>query len=139
MNRLIYFIIFLLLFGYILTELHMFLYWKWPFLEGQEYYPFLDPDYKEPITALFYTYEVMAIVNEAITHFTFGLVAKLNSIRLYTVLMIFCFFDFVKLLFYMWNRNTSWLHNYITYSMVICCIIGVLRKDKKKGKYKSIF
>lgn len=125
--------------GILLSELPTIIHRIYPQTSEIEYSLFLDKNYKEQLTILWYIYEPVALLNRMIWAYAFAKIAALISYKLFKVGMTFVFYHASQFVLYVWNRNSSGLSNLF----VIICIVFVLyflifMPDKKKGKLKSI-
>lgn len=138
MNRLTKYLILLLFLGLALSEVHGLVFYFFPQTETKQYKAFLDPEYKEQITLLWYIYEMAQIANRLIWALALTQIVSLISHRLFRVGVVFMIYYSAQLLFYVYNRNTSFLSNYILYACMIMILINVFISEKSPGKYRSI-
>lgn len=128
----------LLLIGIALTDVHMVVLFFYPNTAELTYSLWLDKNYKEQITVLWYIYEVCNILKNIIWCYAFAQVAYLISYRLFKVLLVFFFYYFTQLGFYVWDRNTVFFSNVIVYLYMTLAIIFFFLPQRKGGKLINI-
>lgn len=128
----------LLLIGIALTETHMVILFFYPKTAELTYSLWLNKDYKEEITVLWYIYEVCNIIKNIIWCYAFAQVAYLVSYRLFKVLLVFFFYYLTQLAFYIWDRNTVFFSNVIVYIYIVLAIVFFFIPEKKGGKLINI-
>lgn len=128
----------LLIFSILITELHTLVYYIFPITANVQINLWIDRSYDNPVTVLWYIYELMNILRDAIWCYAFAMVATMVSYRLYKVLIIIFFYHITQLLFYVWNRNTSLFSNIIVYFYMSLAIIYLFIPDKKDGKIVNL-
>lgn len=128
----------LLLIGLAFCEAHSFVLWLYPKTFYLEYNLYLDKSYKMKINVLWYLYELANILNRAIWCYVLYDVSKRVSKKFSRVAAIFMFYQSTQILFYIWNRNTSFLNNYFVYSCMVLCIIALFLPGKRQSKVFKI-
>ena len=128
----------LLLIGVALTEIHMVVLFLYPQTAELTYSLWLDKNYKQDVTVLWYIYEVCNILKSILWCYAFAKVAYLISYRLFKILIVFFFYYITQLSFYVWDRNTVFFSNIIVYIYMALAIIFLFIPHKKGGKLISI-
>lgn len=121
----------LLFIGLLLTEASSIIYILWPETE-KIYYDnlYLDKTYKQPITVLYFTYELTPYIDRMIWAIVLYKVGAILSIKLAKVCIVFAVFYLTQIGFYVWNRNTSMIANYTVYTAMILILIEMLWPEK---------
>lgn len=138
MNSLIIQVVILLFLGLGLSEISSLIYWLYPQTAIIQYDLFLDRGYKQKLTVLWYIYELTNILDRILWAYCFCRISELASRKLFFVCMIFFWYRISQFLFYVWNRNTSFMANYVLYTSMALIIVELLWTNKKTGKIKSI-
>lgn len=133
MNRFVRNITLLIVCVPLLCEFHTVLGIYYPEINIRQYDLWLSKNYHEQITVAYYLYELENILAWVIWFFAFAKVAKLVSYRLFNVILIFVLYFITQLLFYVWNRNTSFTSNLITYLYMALAVIFLFLPGKSKG------
>lgn len=136
MNKIVYTIVLLFLFGLLLSELPIIIYKLYPETSDIQYNLFWNSD--EKITVLWYIYELSSISNRIIWAFVFCKISIRVSEKLFKIGVVFLGYHISQFVFYMMNRNTTFLSNIIIYLCVILTLIFLVIPDKNRYKYKSI-
>lgn len=118
-------LIILLLVGLALTEVHGLIYFFWPQTSQIEYDLFLDKSYHNKITVLWYVYEMANILNRIIWALVLAKISTHVSFKMFKVGVVFVGYYICQFIFYVVNRNTSYLANYCLY-FCMACIIGII-------------
>ncbi len=90
--------------------------------------------FNEMTTLYYYIYEIENIVALIIWFFAFARVANLVSHKLFRILLVFCAYFATQLFFYVWDRNTIFLSNFIVYIYMAIAIGISLFPTKQGGK-----
>lgn len=99
---------------------------------------YLNKKYKQPITVLYYLYELMPYLKDLIWAVIAYKMATIISFRLSQVFLIFIIYYIVQVFFYVWDRNTSFLRNYALYTVISFVILEMALPDKKfSGIYRN--
>lgn len=137
MNSLIIQVVILLFIGLGLPEISTIVYWFNPHTTNIEFDLFLDRSYRQKLNVLWYIYELSTTLKWIIFSYVFCRVSQLVSHKLFVVAMIFFWYHVTQFLFYVWNRNTSFMANYVLYISMALIIVELLLPNKKISKYKS--
>jgi hypothetical protein len=128
----------LLLIGIALTDIHMVVLFLYPNTAELTYSLWLDKNYNEEITVLWYIYEISNILKNIIWCYAFAKVAHLISYKLFKILLIFFFYHITQFAFYVWDRNTVFFSNIIVYIYMTLAILFFFMPHKKGGKLINI-
>lgn len=129
----------LLFTGLLLTEASYIIYLIWPETE-KIYYDnlYLDKSYKQPITVLYFAYELAPYVDRFIWAIVLFKIGSRISFKIAKVCIFFAVFYVSQIAFYIWNRNTSILANYTVYTAMALILIEMFWPEKKRGKIFDI-
>jgi hypothetical protein len=128
----------LLFIGLALSEVHKLVYFIWPQSSVLEYDLFLSKTYHEKITVSWYVYELGAIFEKMIWATVLCKIAPLLSLKFFKVCVVFLIYSGSQLLFYIYNRNTSFASNYFLYVCMACISYVVIFDSRWKSKYKGV-
>lgn len=131
-------IITLFLLGFVVTEIHGFIYFMWPETYNITYDLFWSKDYNEKLSVLWYVHELSGILNKIIWAYAVAKMGTLVSTKLFYIGIVFFCFYVVGFFFYMWDRNTSFLRNYLIYTVMANLIITICIPEKKQGIYRQM-
>jgi hypothetical protein len=128
----------LLLIGIALTDIHMVVLFFYPDTAELTYSLWLDKNYNEEITVLWYIYELSNVLKNIIWCYAFAKVAQIISYKLFNILLVFFFYYLTQFAFYIWDRNTSFFSNIIVYIYMTVAIFPFFLPTKKGGKLINI-
>lgn len=123
-----------LLVSILLCDTHIFIYYKFRETADIGCDLFLDPTYHYEQTILYYIHDLMLMFKDIVWAFCFAKVADLVSHKLYRVLIVMFSFHLTQFVFYVWNRNTTFISNIIVYIYIVVAIVCLFLPDKKGGK-----
>lgn len=138
MNNFIIQMVILLFIGLGLSEISSLIYFLWPNTAKIEFDLFLDRAYKQKLTVLWYIFELGQILNRILWAYAFCRISERISHKLHIVSVIFFWYYISQFLFYVWNRNTSFMANYFLYTAMGLIFIEMFVPNKKMAKIKSI-
>jgi hypothetical protein len=138
MKSLIIEIAVLLFISVALTELHMIVFFFYPQTATETHSIWIDKNYNENITLLWYIYDLCSILKNIVWSYAFAKLARLVSFRLFKVLVVFFFYFLTQFAFYVWNRNTVFFSNIIVYFYMALAIVFFFIPNKKGGKLINI-
>lgn len=129
----------LLFTGFILCEITGIVYLIWP-ETGSTYYSdlYLNSSFKEKITVLYFLYELMPYLKDAIFFFVLSKVTAGVDRRINSISLVLMWYSFLQALFYVWDRNTSYLRTLCVYVCAAVIVFLILRQVKKQGKYRTL-
>ena len=128
----------LFLAGIFLSELPIIVYYFYPQTAELEYNLFLSGKYDQKMTVLWYMYELAELINRMIWAYAFCKVSSIISYKLFKIGMVFIFYNFIQVLFYLWNRNSSGISNLLACICIVVVLYFLIKPDKNKSRYKSI-
>lgn len=131
-------IVIVLLLGLALTELHVFVYHYWKATAKLEWHGWIDKNYKEKVTVLYFLYEIEPIFKNIIWTTIMAIGANIISPPIRNVLIVFILYYFTQLAFYLYNRNTSEFANFIVYIYSGIAIVAFCIPNKKGAKLINI-
>lgn len=99
---------------------------------------YLEKSYNQPIKLLYFLYELTPYFKDLIWAIVAYFLAKRISFRLSQIMVIFVFYYIFQVLFYVWDRNTSFLRNYVVYTTMALIMLQIALPEKKKGIIISI-
>lgn len=99
---------------------------------------YLEKSYNQPIKLLYFLYELTPYFKDLIWAIVAYFMAKRISFRLSQIMVIFVFYYIFQVLFYVWDRNTSFLRNYVVYTTMALIMLQIALPEKKKGIIISI-
>lgn len=120
------------------TEIHMVIYYLYPKTAEIEYSLWLDKSFHQPITVLWYIYELTSILKNLIWVYATAKICYLFSYKLFNVMIVFFFYYVTQFAFYVWNRNTVFFSNLIVYIYMALAILLLFLPSKKGGKIVNI-
>lgn len=124
-----------LLIGLLLQEASGLVYSVWP--ETEHIYfsnLYLDKGYKQPITVLYFIYELMPYLKDALFFYVLSIVLVKISSKLYYISLVFFGYYCVQACFYIWDRNTSYFRNFCVYICIAWVLMELLIRSKKEGR-----
>lgn len=138
MNKLIIELSILLFLGLALSEVHSLVYYLKPETAKIEFDLFLEKAYKQKLTVLWYLYELSGLLNRIIWAYVLCRISNKISFKLYKISVVFFGYHISQFLLYIWNRNTSFIVNWVLYTAMFLIILEIILPDKKQGKIKSL-
>lgn len=99
---------------------------------------YLEKSYNQPIKLLYFLYELTPYFKDLIWAIVAYFMAKRISFRLSQIMVIFVFYYIFQVLFYVWDRNTSFLRNYVVYTTMALIMLQIALPENKKGIIISI-
>jgi len=124
----------LLVVGFIICNIHSFIWKFWPQTEFIQYDLWLSSKYHLKINVIWYVYEIANILNKIIWCYVLTAIGNKISIKLFWVGITLLGFQFTQFFFYIWNRNTSHLNNIIVYCFMWIAFLEIFIPEKRLGK-----
>lgn len=94
----------------------------------------LSDNYREVLSVEYYLYEIEQLVCISIWFFAFGWAIRSVSKEIANVCFLFLLYFLTQIGFYVWNRNTSEISNYIVYIYLALAIIYIFIPKKQNAK-----
>lgn len=110
--------------GLLIRDITAIVYYFWP-QSADLYFKnlFWDKSYTQEMTILYFIYEITQYVKDTLDFYVFYRVSSFLSKKLSKICLVFSGYYAIQFLFYLYNRNTSYLNNI---SLVICLVIVIV-------------
>lgn len=105
--------------------------WGWPSLQDTSLSMWLDPTYKVHVNALWYIWGAGTGISRILVSYVLVIFGRQISPKALSITRVLFWFYVTQYAFWLWNKNTSILANFVVYIYLVPAVIYIVIPDKK--------